>query len=224
VIPPEELRLQLTVDLAILTVRDGDLSVLVVERGNEPYRGQAALPGGFLRPGESLLDAALRELADQANLDGRDLHLEQLSVYGDPERDPRGRIVSVPYLAIAPGLPGEAEAAGARWAPVSEMEGILAFDHTAILRDAVERARSLLQFTTLAAAFCPDEFTIGDLRGVYEAVWNTTLDPRNFNRKISSTAGFVQPTGGRRAPDSGRPANLYRRGPAKWLSPPLMRA
>ena len=87
----------------------------------------------------------------------------------------------------------------------------------------MERARSLLEFTTVAAAFCPVEFTIGDLRNVYEAVWSTTLDPRNFNRKISSTDGFVQPTGGRRAPETGRPANLYRRGPAKWLSPPLMR-
>lgn len=225
-IDPDELLVHLTVDLAILTVRDGILSVLVVERGNEPYLGQAALPGGFLRKGENLLGAALRELAEETSLDGRDLHLEQLSVYDAPARDPRGRIVSVAYLAIAPDLPvpvGGSDAASAQWAPVSEMRGALAFDHTSILEDAVERARSLLEFTTLAAAFCAEEFTIGDLRNVYEVMWNTTLDPRNFSRKIASTAGFVEPTGGRRAPETGRPAALYRRGPARWLSPPLMR-
>jgi len=226
VIDPDELFVHLTVDLAILTVRDGVLSMLTVERGNEPYAGKAALPGGFLRKGESLLDAALRELAEETSLDGSDLHLEQLAVYDDLERDPRGRVVSVAYLAIAPDLPipvGGSDAASARWAPVSEMRGTLAFDHTLILDDAVERARSLLEFTTVAAAFCAEEFTISDLRNVYEAMWNTTLDPRNFSRKVASTAGFVQPTGGRRAPETGRPATLYRRGPARWLSPPLMR-
>ncbi len=222
-----ELLLQLTVDLAILTVRDGALAVLVVERGNEPYRGQAALPGGFLHKDERLGDAALRELAEETSVDGRDLHLEQLAVYDEPDRDPRGRIVSVAYLALAPDLPvptGGSDAASARWAPVSEVRDVLAFDHTRILDDAIERAQSLLEFTTLAAAFCADEFTIGDLRNVYEVVWDTRLDPRNFSRKIASTAGFVQPTGGQRSPDTGRPANLYRRGPARWLSPPLMRA
>jgi 8-oxo-dGTP diphosphatase len=216
----------MTVDLVILTVRSAELCVLVVERGAEPFLGHDALPGGFLHAGETLLDAALRELAEETNLDGRDLHLEQLAVYDDPDRDPRGRIVSVAYLAIAPDLPvpvGGSDAASARWAPVSEIRGNLAFDHRLILDNAVERARSLLEFTTLATAFCAGEFTIGDLRHVYEVVWNTTLDPRNFSRKIASTAGFVQPTGGRRAPETGRPAALYRRGPAKWLSPPLMR-
>ncbi len=217
----------MTVDLVILTVRSGELCVLVVERGAEPFLGQDALPGGFLQAGETLLDAALRELAEETNLDGHDLHLEQLAVYDDPDRDPRGRIVSVAYLAIAPDLPvpvGGSDAASARWAPVSEIRGTMAFDHTLILDNAVERARSLLEFTTLAAAFCAEEFTIGDLRHVYEVVWSTTLDPRNFSRKIASTAGFVQATGGKRAPETGRPAALYRRGPAKWLSPPLMRA
>ena len=99
------LRLYLAVDLAILTVRENQLHVLVVERANEPYQGCAALPGGFLRDGEDLRQAAERELAEETSLDGAALHLEQLATYGAPDRDPRGRVVSVAYLAIAPDLP-----------------------------------------------------------------------------------------------------------------------
>lgn len=217
----------LTVDLAILTVRENVLQVLVIERANEPYQGQAALPGGFLRPGEHLRRAAERELDEETGLDGTALHLEQLAVYDDPDRDPRGRVVSVAYLAIAPDLPIPAagsDARSARWAPVSAVRDTLAFDHTQILDDAVERARTRLEFTTLAAAFCGPAFTIGDLRKVYEVVWNTPLDPRNFSRKVAHTQGFIEPTGAKRNPDTGRPAALYQRGPAQTLNPPLLRA
>jgi 8-oxo-dGTP diphosphatase len=92
-----------------------------------------------------------------------------------------------------------------------------------MLDDAIERARSQLEFTTLATAFCDREFTMGDLRRVYEVVWETTLDPRNFSRKVASSEGFLAPTGDKRIPDTGRPATLYRRGPASTLNPPLMR-
>ena len=222
----EHVLLFLTVDLAILTVRDHLLHVLVIERGHDPYRGQDALPGGFLHEGEDLLSAAERELCEETGLDGRALHLEQLGTYGAPDRDPRGRVVSVAYLAIAPNLPVPAagsDARSARWAPVGQVRGGLAFDHAQILEDAVERARTRLEFTTLATAFCGREFTIGDLRRVYEVVWNTPVDPRNFSRKVANTEGFVQPTGGKRIPDTGRPAALYRRGPAQTLNPPLLR-
>jgi 8-oxo-dGTP diphosphatase len=220
------LQLNLTVDLAILTVRENRLQVLVIERANEPFAGQAALPGGFLREGEDLPEAAERELAEETGLDGSTLHLEQLATYGGPERDPRGRIVSVAYLAIAPDLPiptAGSDARSARWAAVSEVCGVLAFDHGQILEAAVERARTQLELTTLAAAFCGRTFTIGDLRNVYEVVWDMPLDPRNFSRKVASTDGFVQPTGTKRAPGTGRPATLYQRGTARKLNPPLMR-
>jgi 8-oxo-dGTP diphosphatase len=222
----EHLLLNLAVDIAILTVRDNQLQVLVIERANVPYQGEAALPGGFLRAGEDLREAADRELAEETGFDGSALHLEQLAAYGALDRDPRGRVVSVAYLAIAPDLPAPAagsDARSARWAPVADIRSGLAFDHTQILDDAVERARRRLEFTTLATAFCGSKFTIGDLRNVYEVVWDMKLDPRNFNRKVVHTEGFVQPTGAKRAPETGRPAALYASGPARSLNPPLLR-
>ena len=222
----EHLHLRLTVDLAILTVREDQLQVLVIERANDPFMGRLALPGGFLREGENLHEAARRELAEETSLSDRALHLEQLATFGAPDRDPRGRVVSVAYLAIAPDLPiptAGSDARSARWAPVGQVQDALAFDHAEILDEAIERARTRLELTTLAAAFCGHTFTIGDLRNVYEVVWDEALDPRNFSRKVTSTEGFVQPTGTKRAPETGRPATLYRRGPARKLNPPLMR-
>ena len=220
------LLLNLTVDLAVLTVRQNCLQVLAIERGHDPYAGQAALPGGFIRAGEDLPEAAARELAEETGLAGEHIHLEQLSIYSAPDRDPRGRVVSVAFLAIAPDLPipeAGSDARHAFWAPVDEIKCALAFDHPAILADAVEGARRRLEFTTLAAAFCGPAFTIGDLRHVYEVVWGQPVDPRNFSRKVAQTHGFVEPTGGKRTPASGRPAALFRRGPATALNPPLLR-
>lgn len=221
---------RITVDLAILTVRDDRLQVLLIERGNEPYRGQPALPGGFLQQDEDIPDAARRELMEETAVDGAELHLEELGVFGAPGRDPRGRIVTVTYLAIAPNLPipvAGSDASNAGWQPVDSVLATppkLAFDHDLILRTAVEQARRLLEYTTLATAFCADTFTIGELRRVYEVVWGVPLDPRNFNRKVTSTEGFVQSTGERRFQAAGRPASLYRRGPATLLYPPMLRA
>jgi 8-oxo-dGTP diphosphatase len=222
----EHLRLRLAVDLAILTVRQDRLQALFIERGKDPYQGQLALPGGFLRDREDLLSAAERELAEETDLDGRNLHLEQLATYGEPDRDPRGRVVSVAYLAIAPDLPiptAGSDARSAYWAPVDSIAGKLAFDHETILDDAVERARERLEYTTLASVFCGEKFTIGELRRVYEVVWGVELDPRNFNRKILHTEGFVVATGEKRSQETGRPAALYRRGPARSLYPPMLR-
>jgi 8-oxo-dGTP diphosphatase len=222
----DHLYLRIAVDLAILTVRENELQVLTITRGNEPFRGRSALPGGFLRDGEDLPVAAARELREETGLDVAGVHLEQLSVYGEPDRDPRGRVVSVAFLAIMADLPlptAGSDASAAGWTPVRHVPGSLAFDHDRILADAVERARTRLEFTTLATAFCPAAFTIGDLRAVYESVWGQRLDQRNFSRKVLGTAGFVEPTGERRAPDVGRPAMLYRSGPATTLNPPILR-
>jgi 8-oxo-dGTP diphosphatase len=224
--PRDHELLRIAADVVVLTVRDDLLQVLLVTRHNDPHAGDPALPGGFIRIDESVDAAARRELVEETGLAGPGAHLELLSVYSEPERDPRGRVVSVAYLALMPALPiptAGTDARHAYWAPVESARGTLAFDHDRILDDAVERARMRLESTTLATAFCPAEFTMGDLRRVYEVVWGTSLDPRNFNRKVTRTAGFVEPTGRVRTPPTGRPAALYRSGPVRALVPPLVR-
>ena len=218
-----------TVDLVVLTIRDDALEVLLVTRGEDPFAGMLALPGGFVRPDESLSQAAERELAEETRLTLGAAHLEQLASYGDPGRDPRMRVVTVAYLALAPEMPlprAGTDAAEAHWVAVGDvLDGdVLAFDHQRILADGVERARAKLEYTPLAAAFCPTEFTIGQLRRVYEIVWGTGLDPRNFHRKVTGTPGFVIPAGMATAGERGRPAQLYRTGPAQQLYPPLLRS
>jgi 8-oxo-dGTP diphosphatase len=216
-----------TVDLVVLTIRDDELAVLCVRRGIPPFAGKLALPGGFVRPDETLVKAAARELADETGLaaagfgPGRGLpdqvHLEQLGTYGDPGRDPRLRVVSVAYLALAPSLPSPkpgSDAADVSWLAATGLlagaDGSLAFDHRQILTDGIERARA-------------PEFSVGPLRRVYEIVWGTSIDPRNFHRKVTGTPGFLVPVGGSTVGERGRPARLYRKGDAESLHPALLR-
>ncbi len=216
-----------TADLVVLTIRDRALHVLLVERGIEPAVGQWALPGGFVLPDEDPETTAYRELAEETGV-STGLHLEQVRTYGHPARDPRGRVVTIAWLALAPDLAepsAGSDARAAQWRPVTEVEsGILplAFDHVAIFTDALERARAKLEYSALAMAFCPPAFTIAQLRAVYEVVWGVPIDPRNFHRKITGAPGFVEPTGDV-VRDGGRPAQLYRRGPVGQLQPPLTR-
>lgn len=218
------------VDLAVLTVRDGALQIMLVERGIDPYRGTLALPGGFLAdPGEGLHAAAVRELAEETGLDASTLHLEQLGTYGEPERDPRQRVITVCYLAFVPELSAPTaggDARAAAWIPTAvalHPETTLAFDHRMIIEDAVECVRTKLEYTTLAAAFCAPEFTVTDLRHVYEIAWGEQLDPRNFHRKVTGVEDFLVPTGAQTASHGGRPATLYRRGPAHLMHPAMLR-
>jgi 8-oxo-dGTP diphosphatase len=222
--------LAIAVDLAVLTVRGGELQIMLVERGIPPYLGMLALPGGFLASTAEDIDvAAARELTEETGLNPDGLHLEQLRTYGAPGRDPRRRVVTVCYLAFVPNLPSPTaggDARAATWVPVDTVlrgRTRLAFDHETIVADAVERARSKLEYTTLAAAFCGPEFTVADLRQIYEVVWGDKLDPRNFHRKITSVEGFLVSTGKRTTRLGGRPAILYRRGPASLLHPAILR-
>ncbi len=223
------LTFQVTVDLVVLTVADDQLQVLTVRRGVPPFKGRRALPGGFVLEREGLLAAAERELVEETGVSLGRVHLEQLGSYGRPDRDPRGRVVTVAHLALVPDLPAPvagSDAAGAEWVPVEDLLAAprrLAFDHAVILSDAVERARSKLEYTPLATAFCPPEFTIQELRHVYEVVWGVPIDPRNFHRKVTGTPGFVEPTGETTARGGGRPAQLYRAGSATLLHPAMLR-
>ena len=244
----------LTVDLAILTIRDGALAALLVERAEHPYRGFWALPGGHVEHGrENAQQAAVRELAEETGLDwGQRGHLEQLATYSDPTRDPRIgaglHVASVAHVAFAPELPDPqpgSDAAGARFWPVEDLDlgsqveawtdgsgyggsaPPLGYDHALILRDALERVRAKLEYTTLAAQFVREPFSLADLHRVYAAVWGRAPELGNFRRKVLSTDGFVVPDErADRAPSDagGRPPLLFRRGPAQWLTPPLMRA
>ena len=220
-----------TVDIVVMTIMENDLRVLLIRRAEPPFRDSWALPGGFVRPDEDLDTAAARELAEETSINQEPGHLEQFGTYGHPDRDPRMRVVSVGYWAIVPDLPapkGGSDAAYAELVPVAELESgriRLAFDHDRIVADAIARARSSLEDTTIATHFCPPEFTISDLRRVYDAVWDSKLDPGNFQRKVKQTVGFLKPLKqtARSGDKGGRPAALWTRGPAEKLSPPLSR-
>lgn len=217
-----------TVDMAVFTVADGEFKVLLIRRGKPPFEGAWALPGGFLESTEDLDAAARRELVEETALTSDRVHLEQCGVYSAPDRDPRTRVVTVSYLALVPSPPtavAGGDAAGVRWHAVSWVAAnreALAFDHDRIVLDAADKARAKLEHTTVAAAFCPPEFTISQLREVYEIVWDERLDQGNFHRKIGKVPDFLVPTG-TSTTRGGRPAALYRAGSAARLRPPLYR-
>jgi 8-oxo-dGTP diphosphatase len=225
------------VDVAMLTICDGRLMLLLVRPRPAELSDRWSLPGRRVRDDESLDDTAHRALAELAGLTAPEAHLEQLRTYGDPSRDPGGRVVSVAYLLLTPTTADPADDR-ARFFPVDEL-GLdpaapgsgtpeaprFAYDHDRIVPDALERARSKLEYTALATAFVAEPFTLGELRGVYEAVWGVDLDPANFRRKVVSTREFVTPVEGlaRPGPGGGRPAQRYRRGPAQRLHPAMLR-
>ena len=185
-----------TVDVVLFTIEDDELKLLLIQRANEPYLGAWALPGGFVRIDEDLRQAAARELEEETGLSEGDWHLQQLGTYGAPDRDPRMRVVSVAFWAICASLPtprGGGDASRAELADVKRVRDgriRLAFDHEQIVRDAVERTRSELENSALAAKFCPPTFTIRELRRVYEIIWGIQLDPGNFQRFVRDSGVF----------------------------------
>lgn len=219
-----------TVDVVILTMSRGALHILLVRRGEAPFEGMWAIPGGFKRPSETLDAAASRELSEETGVDAASL-LTQFGAYGDPERDPRMNVVTVAYLAVlrdvgalAPG----ADAAAADLIAVSDvLDGTveLAFDHRRIARDAVDRVRVELDVSGIATAFVGETFTLAELRAVYEAVWGVRLDAANFRRSVVADEGWVIPTGRRvtPGPGGGRPAQLYRAGHGWTYGSPIHR-
>jgi 8-oxo-dGTP diphosphatase len=219
-----------TVDVVILTMVESVLHVLLVQRGEAPFKDVWAIPGGFKRPTESLDEAAKRELVEETGVDAARL-LAQFGAYGDPGRDPRMNVVTVGYLAVlrdVGSVVAGSDAAQADLVPVADVleERIdLAFDHLMIIRDAVERARVELEVSGIATAFLGPTFTIAELRAVYEAIWGVQLDAANFRRSILGEDGWVIPVGRRARPGSsgGRPPELYRAGRAWRQSGPIHR-
>ncbi len=219
-----------TVDVVILTMSGGALQMLLVRRGEAPFQGMWAIPGGFKRPTETLDEAARRELAEETGVDAASL-LTQFGAYGDPGRDPRMNVVTVAYVAVlrdVGAVVAGTDAAEAALVPVADVLGgqtELAFDHLRIARDAIERVRVELEVSGIATAFVGPTFTLAELRAVYEAVWGVQLDAANFRRSVAAEDGWVIPTGQRAQPGraGGRPAELYRAGRAWSNGGPIHR-
>ena len=219
-----------TVDVVILTMIEGTLQVLLVRRGEAPFQGMWAIPGGFKRPTETLDEAARRELSEETGVDAARL-LTQFGAYGDPQRDPRMNVVTVAYVAVlrdVGAVVAGTDAADAALVPVSAVlsgQVDLAFDHLRIARDAIERVRVELEVSGIATAFVGTTFTLAELRAVYEAVWGVQLDAANFRRTVAADDGWVIPTGRRTRPGpaGGRPAELYRAGRAWSQGGPIHR-
>jgi 8-oxo-dGTP diphosphatase len=208
---------------------EGLLHALLVRRGEEPFEGMWAIPGGFKRPTETLDEAARRELSEETGVDVPSL-LTQFGAYGDPERDPRTNVVTVGYLAVlrdVGAIVAGTDAAEASLTPVSDVLNgklDLAFDHAQIVRDAIERVRVELEVSGVATAFVGTTFTLAELRTVYEAVWGVQLDAANFRRSVAE-GEWVIPTGRRAQPGpaGGRPAELFKAGRAWNRGGPIHR-
>ena len=219
-------RPSVAVDIALLTVADGALHAALVQRAGHPQRGRWALPGGFVRPGESPEDAVGRVLRVTTGL--TDVYTAQLATFGDPDRDPRGWVVAIAYYALVPvdrlraGLttaddfvlarvlvPDGTPLAASAVAVAESGEIPLAFDHAAILGRAALRVRGRLWYAPIAFELMPDEFTLRDLQLTYEALLGRETDKNSFRRRILAS-GLVAPVGRRRAGMRARPAELYR--------------
>ncbi|MFC4426764.1 NUDIX hydrolase [Deinococcus navajonensis] len=205
----------LAVDVAAFAMHDGELRVLLVQRGELPHARDWALPGGLVMSGEELHEAALRVLRSETAVELEPRHLEQFHTFGEVGRDPRGRIVSVAHLAVLPHgtveVAGEASGGhtlGAGWLSAHRPPA-LAFDHQSILDRALARLQLRLEYANLALEFLPETFTLPELQGVHEAILDRKLDKRNFRKRLLSQ-GVLTPSGERRT-GVGRPAQLYRK-------------
>lgn len=200
-------RLICTVDIVLLTLRAGQLQVMLLKRDREPFAGALALPGGYVHASEDqdCEDAAQRVLLNKAGLQSP--YLEQLASFSGPARDPRGWSVSVAYMALVPApepaLPGQ------HWLPVDRLPQ-LPFDHGRIVATAAERVRNKSQYSSLPVHLCPEPFTLPQLHGIYETLLGEAINPVSFRRKMDELAILEPVPGAKRAEGPHRPAQLYR--------------
>lgn len=199
-----------TVDVVIFTIRGDELKVLLVRRAADPCLGSWALPGGFVEIDEDLEQGASRKLAEETGVIG--VYLEQLYTFGEPDRDPRERVITVAYYALVPSdklrirAATDAEAVG--WFGMDELPE-LAFDHAEILAAARTRLVAKLDYSTIAFQFMPAKFTLSELQKVYEIILSEPVDKRNFRKRVLAFEQ-IEETGAKRRDGAHRPAKLYR--------------
>lgn len=201
-------RPSVTVDVVIFSLVADDLRVLLVKRESSPFAGMWALPGTFVRLDESLADTAVRALTNKTGV--RDVYIEQLYTFGQPDRDPRTRVITVAYFALIPydSVVQQTEEETTEWFSLTQLSD-LAFDHAEILAYALTRLRYKLEYTAVGFQLLPDVFTLSELQKAYEIILDEKLDKRNFRRKIL-TADILEETGEKKKESEGRPAKLYR--------------
>lgn len=201
-------KLQITVDIVLFTILERQLHVLLIRRLAEPFRGSYALPGGFVLENESVDEAAHRELQEETGVEK--VFLEQLYTFGEPNRDPRGRVITVAYYALVANshiLRSGTDAADAAWFALDKLPPV-AFDHQSIIEYAQQRLRNKLDYSNVGFELLPEKFTLTELQLVHEAILGANLDKRNFRRKILQQ-GIVEPS--KEWQKTGRkPAQLYR--------------
>jgi len=200
----------ITTNVVVFSLRDGELKLLLIRRGAEPFKSMWALPGGHLGPDEDLDASAMRALEEGTGLSG--VYLEQLYTFGEPERDPRRRTIAVCYYALVPSerlqLRAALDAEGVGWFSLRELPA-LAFDHAQMVEVARQRLSAKLAYSTIALQFMPEKFTLSELQQVYEIILDERLDKRNFRKRILAL-GQVDETPDVRRNGSHRPARLYR--------------
>lgn len=203
-------RPSVTTDIVLFTLREKQAQILLIQRKAWPFEGLWALPGGFVRPAETLEEAARRELSEETGV--ADVLLEQLRAFGDPGRDPRTWVITVAFTALIPSdhltLHADTDAADARWFPLNDIPHPLAFDHQIILDCAVTHLRARLASSLhIAAALLPSRFTLTQMQEVYEILLNRPYDKRNFRKWVLS-AGCLRATDQEQRGQH-RPALLY---------------
>lgn len=182
----------LTVDCVIFGLDDSDLKVILIERGIDPFEGMWAIPGGFVSSGESIDDAAARELREETGL--TNVYLEQLYTFGAPKRDPREHIVSVAYYALVNltehKLHAITDARSTAWFSINDIPK-LAFDHNNIFEMALARLKGKLRYQPIGFELLPRKFTLTQLQKMHETILEKPMDKRNFRKKILSF-GFLK--------------------------------
>ncbi len=200
----------ITVDCVVFGFAGESLEVLLIERDREPFSGQWALPGGYMEIGETLEDAARRELEEETGL--ANVFLEQLYSFGDVERDPRERVVTVAYFALVrPSdhtVKAATDARSAGWFPVKKLPK-LAFDHNKIVKKALERLKGKVRYQPVGFELLPPKFTLTQLQRLYEVILESPLDKRNFRKKLLSL-GILKELDEVQKGVSHRAARLYR--------------